>query len=624
MHLFLEAAALADRTDALTKRPLDFDLEEETRKTETNKWLESHFGSESSARSSTDESRDDDVAIEPTKKTYFNVTIKSSPSTTPSPQLIDPTPVVTSSFVPTSKLLSTPSSKLIQSEREGNKKYFQGITEWSERREPLPAKPLATKEFQEKLAGTLQRNRLMEDIRSAPKLSKTSKIIEDDYATVNKPVNGIRTVKLNNENSTRNWCGSKNDIRYKSTDEVDNVKREPLTRYDSGYIRGSREDLRPHRNGRENSFIRDQVEEITPISSKIPIQRDDSAYVSSSTHFTAPRSPRRGRSPINRTPDSGIKSPSPPGSKTNNNILFPSVPERKKMFEKRMSNGGPHEEPPPDYSPPPRSRSHSPVVVAHTNGYRKPVQKARFSESVPRSNGKRPAPQPPKPVMPAQTQTEPEMLKEKKKSSIGSSLKKLVGKIRSASAERKLRLKSKTRSPSPSRKEQRNSNGQPTYQQYNVIDGHIGNGHHNTIQHQQQVNGNSGDTHAGTASPVYKAQIQINDNKNSHRDNSQPEVNVGAATTTTTSTSTNVKKHDQTVKRRGSSDLDVNSQRSVRSGSQHKDNSMITSPKQRFYLGENPYTGSIFGKENKYDGTKPQRNYSRNRRSEEPSHYQTR
>ncbi|RXG67976.1 hypothetical protein Avbf_06817 [Armadillidium vulgare] len=35
------------RRDALTKKPLDYDQEEETRKSETNKWLEHHFGSES-------------------------------------------------------------------------------------------------------------------------------------------------------------------------------------------------------------------------------------------------------------------------------------------------------------------------------------------------------------------------------------------------------------------------------------------------------------------------------------------------------------------------------------------------------------------------------------------------
>lgn len=32
---------------------------------------------------------------------------------------------------------------------------------------------------------------------------------------------------------------------------------------------------------------------------------------------------------------------------------------------------------------------------------------------------------------------------------------------------------------------------------------------------------------------------------------------------------------------------------------------MITSPKQRYYLGENPYGGSLFGKENKYQNGAP-------------------
>ena len=36
----------AERTDALTKRPLDLNREERTRKKETNKWLERHFGSD--------------------------------------------------------------------------------------------------------------------------------------------------------------------------------------------------------------------------------------------------------------------------------------------------------------------------------------------------------------------------------------------------------------------------------------------------------------------------------------------------------------------------------------------------------------------------------------------------
>lgn len=44
----------------------------------------------------------------------------------------------------------------------------------------------------------------------------------------------------------------------------------------------------------------------------------------------------------------------------------------------------------------------------------------------------------------------------------------------------------------------------------------------------------------------------------------------------------------------------VNSERTVTTTHQTT-TTMITSPKQRYYLGENPYGGSIFGKENKYN-----------------------
>lgn len=36
-------------------------------------------------------------------------------------------------------------------------------------------------------------------------------------------------------------------------------------------------------------------------------------------------------------------------------------------------------------------------------------------------------------------------------------------------------------------------------------------------------------------------------------------------------------------------------------------------PVQRYYLGEDPFAGSIYGRENKYDGVKPARNSRRGR-----------
>ncbi|XP_076028941.1 uncharacterized protein LOC143017857 isoform X2 [Oratosquilla oratoria] len=48
-----------ERKDAITKKPLDYEEEEETRKKETNRWLEHHFGSESGRSKSSHEDEDD-------------------------------------------------------------------------------------------------------------------------------------------------------------------------------------------------------------------------------------------------------------------------------------------------------------------------------------------------------------------------------------------------------------------------------------------------------------------------------------------------------------------------------------------------------------------------------------
>ncbi|VEN48791.1 unnamed protein product, partial [Callosobruchus maculatus] len=107
-----------DRKDALTRRPLDFDQEEETRKVETSKWLEHHFGSDS--KSSNNSIIDDDEERAPPKTSFFNVTIKSQPSVEAVPQ-------------------NTYSARVyspVEAERERDHPgvFYKGITEWSERR----------------------------------------------------------------------------------------------------------------------------------------------------------------------------------------------------------------------------------------------------------------------------------------------------------------------------------------------------------------------------------------------------------------------------------------------------------------------------------------------------------
>ncbi|KAL7030552.1 hypothetical protein ACKWTF_006706 [Chironomus riparius] len=605
----------AERKDALTNRPLDFDREEETRRKETYKWLDSHFGSESTSKDSRDDSFSD-VAVEPTKKTYFNVTIKSNNNvnnnnhhhnvthTSSSSSLtnnISNQKITTSAHRQSNSALdndlypnklSAP-SKVYMPEREpapqlqssSNKKtFFQGISDWSERKEtprPIKAHPLSSKAFQDELSGTLERKQRMiklsqgsshNDIRNVP---STAAILNGNSGNklndpkIMKYKSSSRDDLLKTQKEDLGYLsGSRTELRvprkYTNDDYAVPIKTKKtstngyLHREDSGF-RDSKEDLRSPAH-REDSFGHDDVKQTS-------IQRDDSAYVSSSTYFTTPRSPRRPRSPImTKTPDSGIRSPTPTNDFESDelNQSPPAVPQRKKAMERKMrspiknsvdyanSPAKPRRDPPIDYSPPPRSRSVSPLPpIHHVYSDRKSYQKTRFSS-------------PPSVSRSMQTQTLPP----KKKSvgnAIGNSIRKLVGKIRSASAERKLKAKtpptsSSKRSPSPLP----------------------------MLRHRSVSN-----------LPLTSSSYQRNDYVDSHITNGYKR-----APSTSTQASTNGRR-ERTVERNersGSSTTDnempATSERTVTT--HHQKKTVITSPKKSYYLGENPYGGSLFGKENKF------------------------
>lgn len=109
-------ASPLDRKDALTRKPLDFDQEEETRKAETSKWLENHFGSDS--RSSNNSLIDDEE--QPPKTNFFKVTIKSQPAVTEHVQ--------NSSYVSTVNNSSSRVYSPVESERDRNRSggYYKG------------------------------------------------------------------------------------------------------------------------------------------------------------------------------------------------------------------------------------------------------------------------------------------------------------------------------------------------------------------------------------------------------------------------------------------------------------------------------------------------------------------
>lgn len=635
------AALLADRKDALTERPLDFDREEQTRKGETIKWLENHFGSD---RSSSD-SRDGDNDIEPTKKTYFKVTIKSTPST---PATTHPTPnpfptnnTTLSHSAPITQFTtvvnnSSPAKIPVNPDRESShpslkvkqspKTFFQGVTEWSERKEPIKPKvstalrptTLNTTAFQEELKGTLERNnRLKHHASNTVARGSREDLLSDSAYRLNTKTDrnygsrgDLRPIKSQKEDLGY-LSGSRNDVRMpaagrrESHEDVYALSKKQsayLHREDSGYVKDSREDVRyPRQAAREDSFIRDSGEEELRSFNKTAIQRDDSAYVSSSTYFTAPRSPKSQKSPKILTPDSGIRSPSPDAYDSEVGVSSrPTVPQRKRVLEKKMRlQGGSHQhlnrmnsqEPQPDY---PRSRSVTPPTTSNgtSSGGVKKYQRTRFasqdrgipSSSVTQStqtlNRAGVTTNPGKSVAGGAT---------KVGTVIGNSLRKLVGKIRSASAERKLKIKTNAakRSPSPSSQAKANathsshltnhSPGGSTYQQYNVIDGHIGNhnNNHNTHHHKHI---------SGSKNHLNHIHSNNNNNNNNHVLHSKPPP-MNRESSVVSSSSGIRRERSTALDRRGSSDLDM----------------AVISPKQKYYLGEDPYGGSIFGKENRYE-----------------------
>ncbi|KAJ8668987.1 hypothetical protein QAD02_000246 [Eretmocerus hayati] len=127
-------AGVASRADALTRKPLDLEEEDEARKVETSKWLESHFGSESrSSKSGSLDGHIDELEEttahrkhSPTTNTsYINVTMKSSVS----PQYRNHQHSNHNGH----NSSHNGHGQLKHQHQAGGAGYFHGISEWSER-----------------------------------------------------------------------------------------------------------------------------------------------------------------------------------------------------------------------------------------------------------------------------------------------------------------------------------------------------------------------------------------------------------------------------------------------------------------------------------------------------------
>lgn len=104
------------RKDVLTRKPLDFEEEDEARKFETSKWLESHFGSESrSSHGSISADVESANVATGANTSYINVTMKSCPSKERDYQN------------------SSRHQRRGRDSASSPSGYFHGISEWSER-----------------------------------------------------------------------------------------------------------------------------------------------------------------------------------------------------------------------------------------------------------------------------------------------------------------------------------------------------------------------------------------------------------------------------------------------------------------------------------------------------------
>ncbi|XP_013186916.1 serine/arginine repetitive matrix protein 1 isoform X2 [Amyelois transitella] len=362
---------LNDHDKDYSKRPLDFDVEEETRKKETSKWLESHFGSES--RSSHD-SIAEEIGRRPEPTFYKNKNAEDEGYYGKTSSSVPQPPVYPDRVLRKTKS-STPSDERAAAPVNRTGGYFKGVADWSQRRASKPRMP---------------------EPRSS---SPSPPTVRSPYASDDR-LNG---------SSPRHVYGKRDSPQGRSS----------------------------------------------PITRRPPPSRDDSAYVSSSTMHSPPRGSPFRPLEVDRT----FREPSVEDD------YRPVAPERKRHLKQRLSEENRYDsgyrsssrnensgrsrdsreevavEPPPDYSPPRERRGSSDrdrtPPRRRDRDERKQNQKTRFADY-----GRRPSP-----------------VRKSVGSAIGNSIRKLVGKIRSASAERKARWRS-SRSPSPAEHSSR------TYKQY--------------------------------------------------------------------------------------------------------------------------------------------------------------
>ncbi|KAK6625217.1 hypothetical protein RUM43_005508 [Polyplax serrata] len=331
--------------DGLTKNShRNFDEEEETRKEETSKWLEHHFGSESTKSSKGSAENLDDI-IPPSQNSFINVTMKS--------QVLDKTP---------SKPKFMENDTVQRRSVSPKRSYFMGIDHWSNRRDD-------------------------------DRLYTTSSPI--GYRPEERPISVTPTRHIVKPQETLNrHVFNRTPLSHIGNDEI---RSSPVERYERRF----------------QTVLRNRTQ-----STSSPLPENNSFYPNGRSRYTpALKQPERDFS------DSGEC----------------DLEERIIRETQRVAESKPYR------LTPPTSDQEEPTATGRYSQSKKLYQRTRFAADIP------PPPQ-------------PRQFPVKQKSKFGESFRKLVGKLRSSSSERKnkKRLRSNgSRSPSPK---------ESTYQNYNSLD----------------------------------------------------------------------------------------------------------------------------------------------------------
>ncbi|XP_014610459.1 PREDICTED: uncharacterized protein LOC106790221 [Polistes canadensis] len=428
------------RKDALTKKPLDLEEEDEARKFETSKWLESHFGSESrSSHGSID--ADDGPFIPNTNTSYIHVTMKScNPARERDYQNVN-------SNRHQQQQQQQQHSATTGRDSNSPSGYFHGISEWSERYQ--------------------------------------GKDKEDNHGRTSSPSSQhLETSRINGHSREH----SKNQLESTYSRTYESIRR----REHQETVQDDKQRTTPSPPARRKP--KEQLH--SRIVKKTITNESPSARTSSPVHV------------VQRTWESRTK----------------DVQEQTIERDARKKSS-------------PRSRSGSPKQVRILREDKKMID-----------NSTNPSPRPSK------------SNNNQSKYKIGESFRKLVGKLRSASTERK----NKKLGNSVSQVTQTDDDGS-TYMQYNVIDKNI---------------------------PLFNDR-EIENHRIPERPPRSPRNNTTVVTKVISS-----KQPIRTIERT------INREDQI----PKNETTTIPPPVQRYYLGEDPFGGSIYGRERGYkDAKRPTR-----------------